>query len=91
MEKSLNRNCICRKGYVTVDGENNGVKATAKIWADVFSPVAHIDISSNKKISAEAIYESWRYQDRVIKGKRELSVIHGNGPLQRIMFIKKIL
>ncbi len=55
------------EGYVTVEGENNGVKATVKIWADVFSPVAHIDISSNKKVAVEAAYESWRYQDRIIK------------------------
>ncbi len=58
-----------QEGYVTVEGENNGVKATVKIWADVFSPVAHFDISSNKKITAEATYESWRYQDRVIKSR----------------------
>ncbi len=54
------------EGYVTVEGEHNGTKATIKIWADVFKPVAHIDISSNKKINVEASYESWRYRDRVI-------------------------
>jgi hypothetical protein len=54
------------EGYVTVEGEHNGTKATVKIWADVFKPVAHIDISANKKISVEASYESWRYRDRII-------------------------
>ena len=58
-----------QEGYVTVEGEHNGVKTTVKIWADVFNPVAHFDISSNKKITAEATYESWRYQDRVIKSR----------------------
>ena len=48
-----------QEGYLTVGGENNGVKATVKIWADVFNPVAHFEINSNKKISVEAIYESW--------------------------------
>ena len=56
-----------QKGYVTVDGENNGVKATLRIWVDVFNPVAHFEINSNKKIAVEAIYESWRYQDRVLQ------------------------
>jgi len=56
-------------GFVTVEGENNGIKARVKIWADVFSPVAHIDISSSKKINVEAAYESWRYQDRVVKAR----------------------
>ncbi|WP_276501039.1 DUF5703 domain-containing protein [Terrimonas pollutisoli] len=58
-----------KEGYVTVKGENNGVKANIKIWADVFRPVAHIDISASKKITVEAAYESWRYQDRVIKSR----------------------
>jgi len=58
-----------QEGYVTVEGESNGVKAIVKIWADVFNPVAHIDISSNKKINVEAAYESWRYQDRVVTAR----------------------
>jgi hypothetical protein len=61
------------EGYVTVEGENNGVKAIVKIWADVVNPVAHIDISSNKKILVEAAYESWRYQDRIIKARENFA------------------
>jgi hypothetical protein len=59
-----------QQGYVTVDGENNGVKATVKIWVDVNNPVVHFDISANKKITVEAAYESWRYKDRLLV-KRE--------------------
>jgi hypothetical protein len=62
-----------QEGYVTVEGESNGIKASVKIWADVFNPVAHIDISSNKKIAVEAAYESWRYQDRVIKARENFA------------------
>ena len=62
-----------QQGYVTVEGENNGIKATVKIWADVFSTVAHVDISSNKKINVEAVYESWRYQDRIIKARENFA------------------
>ncbi len=54
------------EGYVTVEGEHNGTKAMVRIWADVLKPVAHVEISSNKKISVEATYESWRYRDRII-------------------------
>ena len=56
-----------QEGYVSVEGENNGVKTSVKIWADVFHPVAHIDITSSKNIATEVAYESWRYQDRVIQ------------------------
>ncbi len=62
-----------QEGFVTVEGEGNGVKATIKIWADVFSPVAHIDINANKKITVEASYESWRYQDRIIKARENFA------------------
>jgi hypothetical protein len=62
-----------QQGYVSIEGENNGIKATVKIWADVFSTVAHIDISSNKKINAEAAYESWRYQDRIVKARENFA------------------
>ncbi|MEO6231071.1 MAG: DUF5703 domain-containing protein [Ferruginibacter sp.] len=62
-----------KEGYVTVDGESNGVKATVKIWADVFNSVAHFDISANKKIQVEAAYESWRYQDRTVKARENFA------------------
>jgi Domain of unknown function (DUF5703) len=67
--KTFKQELRLQEGYVTVDGENNGVKATVRIWTDVFNPVAHIDIDANKKISVEATYESWRHQDRVIKAR----------------------
>ncbi len=62
-----------QNGYVTVEGENNGIQATVKIWADVFHPVAHIDISSKQKINVEASYESWRYQDRIVKPRENFA------------------
>ncbi len=62
-----------QNGYVTMDGENNGVKATIKIWVDVFNPVAHFEITANKKIAVEAAYESWRYQDRLITKRENFS------------------
>lgn len=67
--KTFEQELHLQQGYVTITGENNGVKATVRIWADVFNPVAHIDIEANKKINVEAAYESWRHQDRVIKAR----------------------
>jgi len=62
-----------QQGYVTVAGENDGIKTTVKIWVDVFHPVVHIDVDANKKINAEASYESWRYQDRVVKARENFA------------------
>ncbi|MEO7312830.1 MAG: DUF5703 domain-containing protein [Chitinophagaceae bacterium] len=58
-----------QQGYVSVSNESNGITTTIKIWADVRKPVAHVDISSSKKITVEAAYESWRYQDRMVKAR----------------------
>lgn len=62
-----------QNGYITVEGENNGVKASVRIWTDVFRPVSHIDISANKNIIVEAIYENWRYQDRMVKSRENFA------------------
>src|SRR6266498_3374220 len=61
------------QGYVTIEGEGNGVKATIKVWTDVFNPVAHVDIDAGKKINVEASYENWRYQDRIIKARENFA------------------
>ncbi len=60
-------------GYITVEGESKGVKALVKIWADIKLPVAHVAISSNKRINMEAAYENWRYQDRVVKARENFA------------------
>lgn len=62
-----------QQGYVTVEGEGNGIKASVRIWADVLRPVAHFEISSNKKVQVAAAYESWRYQDRVVKARENFA------------------
>ena len=52
--KKFKQELHLQEGYVSVEGENNGVKAMVKIWADVFKPVAHIDIEASKKITVTA-------------------------------------
>lgn len=71
--KTFKQELHLQQGYVTVEGENNGVKATVRIWADIFQPVAHVDVTANKKILVEAAYESWRYQDRAIKARENFA------------------
>ncbi|MBC7947410.1 MAG: hypothetical protein H7Y42_05995 [Chitinophagaceae bacterium] len=62
-----------QQGFVTIDGEHNGVKATLRIWVDVFEPVVHFEVTSSRKITVEATYESWRYQDRLIKARENFA------------------
>src|SRR6187551_846727 len=36
--KTFKQELHLQEGYITVDGEDDGVKGTVKIWADVFNP-----------------------------------------------------
>ncbi|MBD2755742.1 DUF5703 domain-containing protein [Spirosoma validum] len=60
---------VLNKGQVEIKGATSGLSANVTIWVDVFRPVVHVDVSSNKPIRAEAAFESWRYVDHVTKGK----------------------
>ncbi len=50
-------------GFVEISA--NGT--TVQLWSDVFKPVIHVEIRSNKKIVSEIHYENWRYTDRLIR------------------------
>lgn len=60
---------VVKDGYIHIQSSNSGITAAVKIWVDVFHPVIHIDIKSNKPVDAEAFYENWRFADRLQKGK----------------------
>ena len=49
------------KGHIVIEG-GDGARLT--IWADVFSPVVHVDIDSAKPVTLVARYENWRTTDR---------------------------
>ena len=54
-------------GYVSISC--NGVEV--QLWADVFRPVVHVEVKSEKRVSAEIAYENWRVTDRVVQKKIE--------------------
>ncbi|MXV15245.1 DUF5703 domain-containing protein [Hufsiella ginkgonis] len=66
---SFTQELVLRDGFISIRGVKNGLQAHVKIWADVFQPVAHVEIVANKPLSASVAYESWRYRDRVITGR----------------------
>lgn len=60
---------VLNEGYVQITGKKGKLITTVKIWVDVFKPIVHLDIKSNRKTTAETGYENWRFEDRVTKGK----------------------
>jgi Domain of unknown function (DUF5703) len=71
--KIFKQELYLQEGYVIVSGEGNGISATIKIWVDVFKPIAHIEIDATQIINVEAAYESWRYQDRIVKARENFA------------------
>jgi hypothetical protein len=56
-------------GDVTLTGTVGKTTARVHVWVDVFQPIVHMEVNSTEKLTATASYESWRFEDRVLKGK----------------------
>jgi hypothetical protein len=56
-----------QEGHVTIHGSIRDLSADVKIWVDVFSPVVYVEVESSQKVQAEAVYESWRHEDRHLR------------------------
>lgn len=60
---------VLKDGNVKITGSKGNLQAVIIIWVDVFNPVIHVEVSSSNPVKAEATYESWRYKDRLSKGR----------------------
>ncbi len=57
------------EGCIEITGKNGSLSTNIRVWVDVFRPVIHVDVANNKNINAEVFYESWRFDDRLIRAK----------------------
>ena len=67
--KTFKQELILKDGFAQISSSNGNLNTLIKVWVDVFNPVIHIDINSSQKIITEASYETWRFEDRITKGK----------------------
>lgn len=58
-----------KAGLINITARSGKQRTQVKVWVDVFQPVVHLGINSNQNLNAEAVYENWRFQDRITKGK----------------------
>lgn len=56
-------------GSVYISGKEKDYAVDVHLWVDVFSPVVHLEVNSNKAVRMEIGYENWRYKDHIVKGK----------------------
>jgi len=67
--KTFRQELVLKDGYVLISGEDGKLNAKIKVWVDVFKPVVNIEIEAKQKVRTAASYESWRFEDRMTKGK----------------------
>lgn len=63
----FNQKLKLEDGHIILQGKNKDLSSDIRIWADVFNPVIHVDISNNQNLKTEVFYENWRYQDRLLR------------------------
>lgn len=54
-------------GYVEIIAGKGKERTLIELWADVFQPVINLDIKSKQAIKASVSYESWRFEDLLLR------------------------
>jgi hypothetical protein len=67
--KTFKQELILKDGYVQIMGADGKLSAQVKVWVDVFKPIVNIEVQSTQQVVTEAGYESWRFEDRITRGK----------------------
>lgn len=62
-EKGFRQELHLNDGFVSISGKNGDLSAEMILWVDVFRPVINLEMNSNKPLTVEATYESWRTAD----------------------------
>ncbi len=68
-EQEFSQELQLEKGSILLNAGNANLQTQVRVWVDVFRPVIHVEVNSNRPVDAEAGYESWRTADRVARGK----------------------
>ncbi|MEO6315556.1 MAG: DUF5703 domain-containing protein [Chitinophagaceae bacterium] len=78
-------------GSIQITVNNGTIAANVKVWVDVYKPVIHVEISSNKAIKAEAAFESWRYKNRAVTGTEKNEGSWKHGPQNDVTTLKDVI
>jgi len=84
-----------REGHVLVTARRpDGTELTIKVWVEVKRPIVHLDVKSDKPVTAEATYESWRTEtielpnDRSKHDRRAMCMINYDAYPGRVYLYK---
>jgi len=80
-----------KDGFVEIYAAKSGQNTTIKIWADVYSPVVHVEVSGNKKTSATFTYENWRQTDRELANSEKEVCRSWLGTKAKALLVKDVV
>lgn len=61
--KDFRQELKLKDGYVEVSAGGTQIQ----LWADVYHPVVHVEITNAQPLRTEVSYETWRYKERMIR------------------------
>ena len=61
--KDFRQELKLKDGYVEVSAGDTQIQ----LWADVYHPVVHVEITNAQPLRTEVSYENWRYKERMIR------------------------
>ncbi len=62
------------EGYAELTGTTpDGLVAIVSLWVEVFRPVIHLEVDSNRPLHAELQYENWRTTERDVPPDRRMA------------------
>lgn len=71
-ENSFRQELKLHDGYIEIEATDRQLgKNLIKMWVDVFDPIVHIDVQSEKEIEAKVSYENWRTESRELREKKD--------------------
>lgn len=57
-----------RDGSVYISGVRGSLSVKLHLWVDVHAPVIHLEVASSRPVTCSLGYESWRTEDRIVRG-----------------------
>jgi hypothetical protein len=61
--ESFRQELNLRQGNVEITGKKGELQAQIRIWAEVFRPIIHVEVSASQPVQVSAAYEGWRNVD----------------------------
>jgi len=90
-ENGFRQELDLKSGSVKISGQNGNTNVEALLWVDVFRPVIHLEIKSDKLLTAEATYESWRTKDFKQRPGENFQNSYKFAPFDTIFTLKDVM